>query len=70
MQKDWVGDKNSIFKCLSANSHCNHEYEENSFYATDSKALELFLDRIEKDNIKITLKYIVIYGNVLVEKEI
>ena len=53
MQKDWVGDKNSIFKCLSANSHCNHEYEENSFYATDPKALELFLDRIEKDNIKL-----------------
>ena len=34
MQKDWVGNKNSVFKNLSANSHCNHEYEENSFYAT------------------------------------
>lgn len=53
MQKDWVGNKNSIFKCLSANSHCDHEYEENSFYATDPKALELFLDKIDKDGIKL-----------------
>lgn len=51
--KDWTGDKNSVFKCLAANSHCDHEYEKNSYYATDPKALELFLDRIDKDGIKL-----------------
>ena len=53
MDKDWTGDKNSVFKCLAANSHCDHEYEKNSYYATDPKALELFLDRIDKDGIKL-----------------
>ena len=53
MQKDWVGNKNSVFKNLAASSHSDGERETNDYYATDSKALELFLDRIEKDNIKL-----------------
>ena len=51
--KDWVGNKNSVFKNLSASSHTDKERETNDFYATDPKALELFLDRIDKDGIKL-----------------
>lgn len=41
--KDWTGNKKSTFVTLGANNHCNHEREENDFYSTDPKALELFL---------------------------
>ena len=51
--KDWVGNYNSIFKTLSASSHTDSERETNDYYATDPKALELFLDRIDKDGIKL-----------------
>lgn len=50
--KDWTGDKNSIFKCLGANSHCEHDYEKNAFYATDPKAGEMLLELMPQlDNI-------------------
>ena len=39
--KDWTGNKNSIFKTLGASSHTEKEREENDFYATDPKAIEL-----------------------------
>ena len=42
--KDWTGNKNSIFKTLGASSHTEKEREENDFYATDPKAVELLLD--------------------------
>ena len=32
MSKDWVGNKNSVFKNLSASSHCETEREKNDFY--------------------------------------
>ena len=51
--KDWVGNYNSIFKTLSASSHTDSERETHDFYATDPKALELFLDRIDNDGIKL-----------------
>lgn len=53
--KDWVGNKNSVFKILGANNHCDHEYAEHSFYATDPNALLLLLllEQLEKDNIKL-----------------
>lgn len=42
--KDWVGNKNSIFKTLGASNHCDHEREMNDYYATDPKAAELLLE--------------------------
>ena len=47
--KDWTGNKNSIFKTLGASSHTEKEREENDFYATDPKAIELLCE-LEKFN--------------------
>lgn len=43
MSKDWIGNYNSIFKCIGANNHCNHDYEEFGFYATDPIAIDKLL---------------------------
>ena len=40
VNKDWVGDSNSIFKQLGASSHTDKEREENDYYATDPKAID------------------------------
>lgn len=50
--RDWDGNSKSTFVTLGASNHCEHDRAENDFYATDPKALEIFLDRIKKDNIK------------------
>jgi hypothetical protein len=42
--KDWVGNKNSIFKTLGASNHTTSDREENDFYATDPIALEKLLE--------------------------
>jgi hypothetical protein len=47
--KDWTGNKNSIFKTLGASSHTEKEREENDFYATEPKAIELLCE-LEKFN--------------------
>ena len=44
MNKDWTGDKNSIFKTLGASNHTEKEREINDYYATEPKALELLLE--------------------------
>lgn len=52
MEKDWSGNKNSIFKTLGASSHTEKEREENDYYATDPIAVELLLEMHEfSDNI-------------------
>lgn len=51
--KDWTGNKKSTFVTLGANNHCEHERENHDYYATDPKALELFLKKIDKDGIKL-----------------
>ena len=43
-KKDWTGNKNSIYKTLGASSHTDKEREENDFYATDPKAIELLFN--------------------------
>lgn len=43
MGKDWVGDKNSVFRTLSASNHSFGEREENDYYATEPKATEWLL---------------------------
>ena len=44
MQKDWTGNNNSIWKTLGASSHTDKEREQNDYYATEPKALELLLE--------------------------
>ena len=43
--KDWIGNKKSTFVQLGASNHSEKEREKRDFYATDPKALEIFLDK-------------------------
>lgn len=43
MTKDWTGNQNSIYKTLGASNHTDKERENNDYYATEPKALELLL---------------------------
>lgn len=40
MDKDWTGNKNSIFKTLGASNHTTKERENNDYYATDPIAID------------------------------
>lgn len=51
--KDWIGNKKSTFVTLGANNHCDHERENNDYYATDPKALEIFLKKIKQDGLQL-----------------
>ncbi len=51
--KDWIGNKKSTFIQLGASNHSNKEREERDFYATDPKALEIFLDKLDEDKIEL-----------------
>lgn len=42
---DWTGNSTSVYKTLGASSHCKEEREENDYYATDPKALEVLLEK-------------------------
>jgi hypothetical protein len=44
MGKDWMGNNNSIWKTLGATNHTDKEREQNDYYATEPKALELLLE--------------------------
>lgn len=41
--RDWAGNSKSTFTCLGASNHVEHEREENDYYATEPKAIELLL---------------------------
>lgn len=41
MGKDWVGNKNSVFKTLGASSHTDKERQNEDWYATDPIAIDL-----------------------------
>ena len=45
--KNWTGNNRTAFTIIGASNHSETEREENDFYATEPKALELLLD-IEK----------------------
>lgn len=47
MNKDWTGNKNSIYKTLGATNHTSEERQVEDYYATDPKAAELLL-QLEK----------------------
>ena len=51
--KDWIGNKKSTFVQLGASNHSEKERQQNDFYATDPKALEIFLDKLEEDKIEL-----------------
>ena len=51
--KDWTGNKKSTFVTLGASNHSEGERENNDYYATDPKALEVFLDKIDEDGIRL-----------------
>lgn len=51
--KDWVENKKSTFVQLGASNHTDKLRELNDYYATDPKALELFLDKIKQDGIEL-----------------
>lgn len=56
--KDWTGNKASTWSTLAANNHSDVERETHDFYATDPHALQIFLDKIKEDNIKLnSMKY-------------
>ena len=42
--KDWIGNTKSAFTCNGASNHSEQEREENDFYATDPKAVEMLLE--------------------------
>jgi len=50
-QKNWSGNKNSVFKTLGASNHADHEREVNDYYATDPIAGKLLLELEDFDNI-------------------
>lgn len=49
--KNWTGDKNSVYKILSASNHTDKEREKDDYYATDPKAGELLLELEDFDDI-------------------
>ena len=49
--KDWSGNSKSTFVMLGASNHSEKEREQNDFYATEPKALEIFLEKIKEDGI-------------------
>ena len=46
-------DKGATFVRLGASNHTDKERELDDFYATDPKALEIFLQALERDNLKL-----------------
>lgn len=48
--KDWDGNKNSIYKTLGASNHTEKDREENDYYATDPKAIDILLSVEKFDN--------------------
>mgnify|MGYP000120580986 CR=1 FL=1 len=49
--KNWIGNSNSVFKTLSATNHSDTDREENDYYATDPKALELLFEYEKFQNV-------------------
>ena len=45
--KDWTGNKNSVFKTLGASNHTEEEREVNDYYATSPIAIDLLKKKID-----------------------
>ena len=44
---DWTGNRNSVWKTLGASNHTDKEREQHDFYATDSRAIDLLVSKID-----------------------
>lgn len=49
--KDWTGNQNSIYKTLGASNHTEEERQENDYYATEPKAVEILLENESFNNV-------------------
>lgn len=49
--KDWSGNSKTTFVSLGASNHSEKEREENDYYATEPKAIELLLEQEEFSNV-------------------
>lgn len=54
--EDWKGNSKSIYVTMGASNHSLKERQNEDYYATDPKALEIFLDKIKKDGIELHKK--------------
>lgn len=43
--KDWIGNKNSVYKIIAASNHAEEERESDDYYATDPIAIDLLLKK-------------------------
>lgn len=43
MDKDWIGNKQSVYTTLGASNHTEKERQSEDYYATEPKAVELLL---------------------------
>ena len=43
--KNWTGNNKSIYTCLGASNHSDLERENDDYYATEPKAVELLLEK-------------------------
>lgn len=50
MAKDWTGNAKSIFVCNGASNHSSEDRQQDDFYATEPKALQLLLDIYKFNN--------------------
>ena len=50
MNKDWTGNAKSIFVCNGASNHSEEERQQEDYYATEPKALELLLELEQFDH--------------------
>lgn len=46
---DWTGNKRSVYGTIGASNHTDKEREENDYYATSPKAVELLLEKEKFD---------------------
>lgn len=54
--QDWIGNRKSVFSSLGARVDALSEREPTDFYATDPKALEVFLETLKQDGIALPRK--------------
>lgn len=47
INRDWKGTGKSIYTTLGASNHTNEEREANDYYATESKAIDVLLEKAE-----------------------
>lgn len=51
--KDWTGNRASVWAALAANNHSDAIRETNDYYATDPHCLEIFLEALKRDGLKL-----------------